>query len=320
MTEFEEDGRASPSSVSVSVSVSVSPEGQIWRPPSAVAPPSAAAAAAAAAAAPAPATTTTTTTTYYVADKHGNWVLGDSNSNHNRISQTAELVDWTATPFSPHPQPAATALPIHQPISSSSGQRRRQRQQQQTKTIRLVSESPPQLPPRLPDAAHHDAIIPRPLFSSSFSSSSSSPPFHPGHGPPARAPAPASSRHPHHRHRPSPPGSRQRRRSPTRPRAPSLDSGITTFAVSSPDSSSDEEHAPPNILHHQHHQHHHLQPVHLSPVAESPWQASRAGAGSPTDRWPVLYPPIPGREPPPAKTTSFHHAPVPRNAPPTLRL
>lgn len=86
MTEFEEDGRAT----------SQSPEGQIWRPPSTSATPHSAA-------------------TYYVADKHGNWVLGDP----KRVSHVAEI--GIVTPVTPvtaaTPRPgvaSAVVLPTSQ--------------------------------------------------------------------------------------------------------------------------------------------------------------------------------------------------------------
>ncbi|GAB0133480.1 hypothetical protein EsDP_00001887 [Epichloe bromicola] len=261
MTEFEEDGRESSS---------MSPQGQIWRPPR---PPSAVPLSAAA---------------YYVADKHGNWVLGDS----KRISQTAELEG--TTPLAAHPKLATsmTILPISnnqqktdQPQSSSNnnapqpgvtchavshvafhrpGARRSSSVPNPPapapapapaqQCIRVVTE--PLL--KLQDA--QDDFVPRPLFSS----------------------APRSSG-----------------RSLTRPQAPSADSGITTMTSTSSEDEEDEKHGEPSP---------NVQQINLPPVAESPRNgnahahAHANGHGHGHGRSPVSYPKIPGRETGPTGT------------------
>ncbi|KAK2594426.1 hypothetical protein QQS21_007880 [Conoideocrella luteorostrata] len=247
MTEFEEDGRESSS---------ISPEGQIWRPPSA-APQSAAA-------------------TYYVADKHGNWVLGDT----YRISQAAELEG--TTPLSAYPkmatsmtilpivstQPNADPAPAPAPAPLNLSSVRAARRSSSApyppplaakQSIRVVTEPPL----KLQDAQEH--VVPRALFSGSNS---------------------ASAR-----------GTSAAERNLTRPRAPSADSGVTTIATSSSSSSSlsgtDSDLSLPNV-----------QPINLSPVAESP----RSGNG----RSPVSYPKIPGRETGPTGTTPAVLVPPPR--------
>ncbi|KAG6008989.1 hypothetical protein E4U21_003541 [Claviceps maximensis] len=262
MTEFEEDGPRSSS---------ILPEGQIWRPPS-TGPLSA-------------------TATYYVSDKAGNWVLGDDRSPAIWKSCAAEMTQGEKSPLSARPRLATVVVPPNLSVSSSHQvkteekkndndnniittsnitsnnttnthrQPQQSRQHHQKQSIRVVTDTdtdtqppPPNLQDHIDVAQPHD-IVPRPLFSSA-------------------APGDGSARHA---------GSQilgrrsAGRRSLTRPRAPSSDSGITTFTFLSDD---DNDGHLPNV-----------QPMHLSPVVESPWARADANA-----RWLVSYPRIPGRE------------------------
>ncbi|POR34637.1 Uncharacterized protein TPAR_05162, partial [Tolypocladium paradoxum] len=169
MTEFEEDGRTSQS-----------PEGQIWRPPSA-APQS--------------------TTTYYIADKYGNWVLGDP----KRISHMAELDSVTPmTTTTPKATIAnAVLLPVAQKAQKVESKSPRLPEEPKdiaaltTATAKAVEQSKVTSPDLLQQA------MPRPLFSSNPNPRNS-----------------ASAR-------------RSSARSMTRPRGTSADSGITTITTSS---------------------------------------------------------------------------------------
>lgn len=131
MTEFEEDGRASQS-----------PEGQIWRIPSA-APQSG--------------------TAYYVADKQGNWVLADS----KRASHAAELD--TVTPMTATTPKASIAKPVLLPIYQKA-------QKVEAKSPRLpeapkdnipapIETEKPAEPPQLTSPEFRQQAVPRPLFS-----------------------------------------------------------------------------------------------------------------------------------------------------------
>lgn len=147
MTEFEEDGRAT----------SLSPEGQIWRPPSTGAAPHSA-------------------TTYYVADKHGNWVLG--NPEHGSHAGEAG-VTTPATAATPKPGVAnAIMLPAAQKalkVESRSPLLTAEQQPQQdgTTAARTAPQAPGARHTEPPPSAalaspelRQRAFPPRPLFSS----------------------------------------------------------------------------------------------------------------------------------------------------------
>lgn len=202
-TEFEEDGRGS-----------LSPNGQVWRPPSA---------------------NPHSATTYYVADKYGNWVLGDPN-----VSQTtyiAELDAPSPPTAGPRPEPAAAAAAASE-VSPQSGDAQETREQAK--------------PYYLAPAAEISRSGEFTRSSSVYSQQSA-----PRGGPYAYPvpPLPFSSQSNPRR------SSLNRRRSAgrslTRPRATSTDSGITTITTSSEDTSSDP--SPPAE-----------QQGSLSPVVESP--------------------------------------------------
>ncbi|KAG6013680.1 hypothetical protein E4U54_006452 [Claviceps lovelessii] len=258
MTEFEEDGRRSSS---------ISPEGQIWRPPS-TAPLSANAA-------------------YYVADKAGNWVLGNGTSPGIVQSRSTDM-QGTKSPLSAYPQLATGVVPIL-PVSSRQQQPKMEKGQQQRQSIRVVTDTDSPLLDFQDeideiddiDTTQQHSIVPRPLFSSATPG---------GHGR-ARTAGQASGRR-----------SSLGRRSLTRSRVPSANSGITTFTFSDDENDGDL----PNV-----------QRINLSPVVESPWKAKNS-------RWLVSYPKIPGRETGPTGTSAkplppprmpIPHAPSPSPAP-----
>ncbi|KAM4057597.1 hypothetical protein HRG_009232 [Hirsutella rhossiliensis] len=231
MTEFEEDGRAT----------SLSPEGRIWRPPS------------------------TSAATYYVADKHGNWVLGDP----KRVSHAAEIsVVTPVTAATPRPGVAnALVLPAAQ------------------KALKVESRSPlltaAEQPQPQPDGAAARTLTTRP------GARAAEPP------PPPPPPSAAVLTSPELRQRAFPPRplfSSARLSQTRRPRAVSADSGVTTIATLSDDDDDGcdydyygyddggggDDNGPPQ---------HPESP--LSPVTESP----RSGA---VRRSPVSYPRIVG--------------------------
>ncbi|KAG6070964.1 hypothetical protein E4U33_003941 [Claviceps sp. LM78 group G4] len=241
MTEFEEDGRRSSS---------MSSEGHIWRPPS-TEPLSA-------------------VTPYYVADKHGNWVLADQNT----MSQGAARQGRTAPrtpPLSEYLRLATSAtrhavqnrqpmtekkqqihFPAHRvaagpgisspdPANSPSPTRQ---------TIRLVTEPEPLWKGRGRDS--EQMFIPRPLFASdSLGSAAASNKLLVG-----------------------------RREGLIQPRTPPADSGTTSRTISSRDDNDEERPV--------------MKRMNLSPVVESPWSAK---AHIQTDgRWLVSKPQTQGRE------------------------
>lgn len=131
MTEFEEDG-----------GTSMSPNGQIWRPPSA-GPLSA--------------------TTYYVADKNGNWVLGGPKS----ASHVAELDGSPAEPKSS----GTTGRPLPaqpQPVKPRAGVPPSEPKPTQKRSLGPPAEikSAAELAGRPPNEYQAGGNVPRPLFSS----------------------------------------------------------------------------------------------------------------------------------------------------------
>ncbi|KAH0492334.1 hypothetical protein TgHK011_007292 [Trichoderma gracile] len=251
-TEFEEDGRTS-----------VSPVGQVWRPPSDD-PQSAA--------------------PYYVADRSGNWRLGDPARAQEIAELEASISPLTAAPKSAAPKlvaglglatEAAGALAL---VKAASQRRdnnnnnraveasKAARQNRQSalginmapeKTIRAVEPSlSSDEDIQEQDQQDQQPYAPRPLFNNNFPRRSST-------------------------HR------RSSTRSLTRPRITSTDSGVTTISTSTDDT---DLRSPPPVE----------QPGSLSPVVESP-QALRPREG----RSPTQYPKIPASlqvavPPPPA--------------------
>ncbi|PNY21676.1 Uncharacterized protein TCAP_07227 [Tolypocladium capitatum] len=226
MTEFEEDGRTSQS-----------PEGQIWKPPSA-APQSA--------------------TTYYVADRYGNWVLGGP----RRIARAAE--PNVMRPMTANTPKASIANAVLLPVAQKA-------QKVESKSPRLpgepkgVAATPAETkiaaePSTLTSPDLGQQAMPRPLFSSN---------------PNPRTVASAR---------------RSSARSMTRPRATSVDSGVTTITTSSEEFDDLQPPAPPQ--------------VNLSPVAESP--------PSGTGRVPVSYPRIHERNGGPVAAGKFTVVAPPR--------
>jgi hypothetical protein len=109
MTEFEEDGGRD--------SASASAGGAIWRPPSAVINQSA--------------------TMYYIADKYGNWVLGDPKQLSQRMSQIAELEAPTPT----------TAMAMGMGTKVGTGLARSVSTRATTKDASAVAGAAPSVPP-----------------------------------------------------------------------------------------------------------------------------------------------------------------------------
>ncbi|KAG5949132.1 hypothetical protein E4U60_007267 [Claviceps pazoutovae] len=248
MTEFEEDGRRSSS---------MSSEGHIWRPPS-TEPLSA-------------------VTPYYVADKHGNWVLADQNTMSQgaaRQGRTAprtpplsaylQLATSAANPPVQNRKPMTERKPIHSPphrvvagpgISSPAPANSPSPTRQ---TIRLVTEPEPPLKGRGRDS--EQMFVPRPLFSSATAGSTAASGQLPG-----------------------------RRGGLIQPRTPPANSGTTSRTMSSRDDDDDDDANRPV-----------MKRMNLSPVVESPWSAkAHAQTGG---RWLVSKPQTQGRETTPAGT------------------
>lgn len=246
-TEFEEDGRTS-----------LSPGGQIWRPPSAD-PLSAA--------------------PYYVADRNGNWKLGDPRRAQEIAELEASISPLTAAPRSAAPKlvaglglaaGAAEALELvkaasrREAIKAAARIRAAEQSRQDSlgirmapeKTIRAVEPSLSSDEEIQEQQRDHQPYAPRPLFSNSNGNSSN--------GNSSNVPRRLSS------HRPS------WTRSLTRPRITSTDSGVTTFSTSSEDDA--ELKSPPGLE----------QLGSLSPVVESPRSLRPRRGQSPTQ-----YPKIP---------------------------
>ncbi|KAG6267131.1 hypothetical protein E4U48_005173 [Claviceps purpurea] len=245
MTEFEEDGRRSSS---------MSSEGHIWRPPS-TEPLSA-------------------VTPYYVADKHGNWVLADQNTMSQgaaRQGRTAprtpplsaylQLATSAANPPVQNRQPMTERKQIHSPphrvvagpgISSPAPANSPSPTRQ---TIRLVTEAEPPLKGRGRDS--EQMFVPRPLFSSATAGSTAASGQLPG-----------------------------RRGGLIQPRTPPANSGTTSRTISSRDDGDEERPV--------------MKRMNLSPVVESPWSTK---AHTQTDgRWLVSKPQTQGRETTPVGT------------------
>ncbi|KAG6113679.1 hypothetical protein E4U31_000112 [Claviceps sp. LM219 group G6] len=245
MTEFEEDGRRSSS---------MSSEGHIWRPPS-TEPLSA-------------------VTPYYVADKHGNWVLADQNTMSQgaaRQGKTAprtpplsaylQLAASAASPPVQTRQPMTERKQMHSPphrvaagpgISSPAPANFPSPTRQ---TIRLVTEPEPPLKGRSRDS--EQMFVPRPLFSSDTAGSTAASGQLPG-----------------------------RRGGLIQPRTPPADSSTTSRTISSKDDNDKERPV--------------MKRMNLSPVVESPWSAK---AHTQTDgRWLVSKPQTQGRETTPVGT------------------
>ncbi|KAG6050071.1 hypothetical protein E4U39_004990 [Claviceps sp. Clav50 group G5] len=258
MTEFEEDGRRSSS---------MSSEGHIWRPPS-TEPLSA-------------------VTPYYVADKHGNWVLADQKTMSQGaarqgraaprtppLSEYLRLATSAASPpvqnrqpmtekkqqihFPAHRVAAGPGISPPDPANSPSPTRQ---------TIRLVTEPEPPLKSRGRDS--EQMFIPRPLFSSDSPGSAAASDTLPG----------------------------GRRGGLIQPRTPPADSGTTSRSISSRDDNDEERPV--------------MKRMNLSPVVESPWSAK---AHTQTDgRWLVSKPQTQGRETTTAGTrTRTNLVPPPR--------
>ncbi|KAL6892523.1 hypothetical protein HDV57DRAFT_185642 [Trichoderma longibrachiatum] len=246
-TEFEEDGR-----------ISVSPVGQVWRPPSDD-PPSAAA-------------------PYYVADRSGNWRLGDPARAKEIAELEASVSPLTAAPRSAAPKlvaglglatEAAGALALVKAASqrrdndraAEAAKASRQQNRQSAlginmapeKTIRAVEPSLSSDEEIQEREREQQPYAPRPLFSGVSNNNNNS-----------NFPRRSST------HRLS------STRSLTRPRITSTDSGVTTISTSTDDTDLRSPHPPPE------------QPGSLSPVVESP-QALRPREG----RSPTQYPKIP---------------------------
>ncbi|KAL7926227.1 hypothetical protein ACQKWADRAFT_177294 [Trichoderma austrokoningii] len=221
-TEFEEDGRTS-----------LSPGGQIWRPPSAE-PLSAA--------------------PYYVADKNGNWRLGDP----RRAQEIAEL-EASISPLTAGPRSAAVDLEFvkvatRREATKAAAKIRAAEQSREDslgmrmapeKTIRAVE---PSLSSDEEIQEQEQPYAPRPLFNNNLT-----------------VPRRLSS------HR------RSSTRSLTRPRITSTDSNVTAFSTTSTEEDS-EPRAPPAME----------QVGSLSPVVESPRSPRPRRGQSPTQ-----YPKIP---------------------------
>ncbi|KAL7969467.1 hypothetical protein HDV63DRAFT_394897 [Trichoderma sp. SZMC 28014] len=222
-TEFEEDGRTS-----------LSPGGQIWRPPSAD-PLSAA--------------------PYYVADRNGNWKLGDPRRAQEIAELEASISPLTAAPRSAAPKlvaglglasGAAEALELVKAASrreatKAAAKIKAAEQSREDslgirmapeKTIRAVEPSLSSDEEIQEQERDQQPYAPRPLFSNNGNASN--------------APRRLSS------HR------RSSTRSLTRPRITSTDSGVTTFSTSTEDDG--ELRSPPGME----------QLGSLSPVVESP--------------------------------------------------
>ncbi|KAM0264464.1 hypothetical protein ACHAQJ_000655 [Trichoderma viride] len=240
-TEFEEDGRTS-----------LSPGGQIWRPPSA---------------------DPLTAAPYYVADRSGNWRLGDPARAQEIAELEASISPLTAAPKSAAPKlvaglglatGAAGALALVKAASQREANRaaeafRAAEKSRQgglgimiapEKTIRAVE--PSLSSDEEIQEQDQQPYAPRPLFSVN------------GNGNGNNLPRRSST------HR------RSSTRSLTRPRITSTDSGVTTFSTSTDDDT--DLRSPPPME----------QLGNLSPVVESP-RSFRPGRG----RSPTQYPKIP---------------------------
>lgn len=240
-TEFEEDGRTS-----------LSPGGQIWRPPSA---------------------DPLTAAPYYVADRNGNWKLGDPARAQEIAELEASISPLTAAPRSAAPKlvaglglatGAAEALELVKAASRREANKAaaRLKAAEQSRQSGLGIMVPPEKTIRAVEPSlssdeeiqeqEHDQqpYAPRPLFSSNGNSSN--------------FPRRLSS------HR------RSSTRSLTRPRITSTDSGVTTFSTSTEDDT--ELRSPPGVE----------QLGNLSPVVESPRSLRPRRGQSPTQ-----YPKIP---------------------------
>lgn len=240
-TEFEEDGRTS-----------LSPGGQIWRPPSAD-PLSAA--------------------PYYVADRNGNWKLGDPRRAQEIAELEASISPLTAAPRSAAPKlvaglglasGAAEALELVKAASRREATKAAAKikaaeqarddglgiRMAPEKTIRAVEPSLSSDEEIQEQEQGQQPYAPRPLFSNNGNSSN--------------GPRRLSS------HR------RSSTRSLTRPRITSTDSGVTTFSTSTEDDA--ELRSPPGME----------QLGSLSPVVESPRSLRPRRGQSPTQ-----YPKIP---------------------------
>ncbi|PNP43457.1 hypothetical protein TGAMA5MH_04915 [Trichoderma gamsii] len=240
-TEFEEDGRTS-----------LSPGGQIWRPPSAD-PLSAA--------------------PYYVADRNGNWKLGDPRRAQEIAELEASISPLTAAPRSAAPKlvaglglasGAAEALELVKAASRREATKAAAKikaaeqaredglgiRMAPEKTIRAVEPSLSSDEEIQEQEQDQQPYAPRPLFSNNSNSSN--------------VPRRLSS------HR------RSSTRSLTRPRITSTDSGVTTFSTSTEDDA--ELRSPPGME----------QLGNLSPVVESPRSLRPRRGQSPTQ-----YPKIP---------------------------
>ncbi|KAK1255229.1 hypothetical protein MKX08_009224 [Trichoderma sp. CBMAI-0020] len=241
-TEFEEDGRTS-----------LSPGGQIWRPPSAD-PLSAA--------------------PYYVADRNGNWRLGDPRRAQEIAELEASISPLTAAPRSAAPKlvaglglasGAAEALELVKAASrreatKAAAKIKAAEQSREDglgirmapeKTIRAVEPSLSSDEEIQEQEQDQQPYAPRPLFSNNGNSSNTTP-----------------RRLSSHR--------RSSTRSLTRPRITSTDSGVTTFSTSTEDDA--ELRSPPGME----------QLGSLSPVVESPRSLRPRRGQSPTQ-----YPKIP---------------------------
>ncbi|KAM0450696.1 hypothetical protein ACHAPV_010341 [Trichoderma viride] len=240
-TEFEEDGRTS-----------LSPGGQIWRPPSAD-PLSAA--------------------PYYVADRNGNWRLGDPRRAQEIAELEASISPLTAAPRSAAPKlvaglglasGAAEALELvkaasrREAIKAAAKIKAAEQSREDglgirmapEKTIRAVEPSLSSDEEIQEQEQDQQPYAPRPLFSNNGNSSN------------------VPRRLSFHR--------RSSTRSLTRPRITSTDSGVTTFSTSSEDDA--ELRSPPGMD----------QLGSLSPVVESPRSLRPRRGKSPTQ-----YPKIP---------------------------
>ncbi|KAL7949585.1 hypothetical protein V8C42DRAFT_341534 [Trichoderma barbatum] len=235
-TEFEEDGRSS-----------LSPGGQIWRPPSA---------------------DPHTAAPYYVADRSGNWRLGDPARALEIAELEASISPLTAAPKSAAPKLVAglglaTGAAGALALVKAASQRRENRAVEASKAAEQSRQSalgitmPPEQTIRAvePSLSSDEEIqeqeqqpyAPRPLFS--------------GNGNSSNFPRRSST------HR------RSSTRSLTRPRIKSTDSGVTNISTSTDDT---DLRSPLE------------QPGNLSPVVESP-RSLRPGRG----RSPTQYPKIP---------------------------
>ncbi|UKZ75219.1 hypothetical protein TrVFT333_002894 [Trichoderma virens FT-333] len=237
-TEFEEDGRSS-----------LSPGGQIWRPPSA---------------------DPHTAAPYYVADRSGNWRLGDPARAMEIAELEASISPLTAAPKSAAPKLVAglglaTGAAGALALVKAASQRRDNKASEASKAAEETRQGalgiimPPEKTIRAvePSLSSDEEIpeqdqqpyAPRPLFSGTGNSSNF----------PRRS---FTNR-------------RSSTRSLTRPRITSTDSGVTTISTSTDDT---DLRSPPPLE----------QPGNLSPVVESP-RSLRPGRG----RSPTQYPKIP---------------------------